>query len=186
TVRAPEGSSPWGSCRQGRGWLLFQKLHCRLGLLRGHGAIAGVARGVGFFHERCSLLEFRRPRSLDILTTRGLHILTPRGMHILTARAADPRQGVVSEKQVSRASVQRIQSILRAGHGHNLKSGNLQRPLQRTPKNFVVVDKPNMNAHRAPQRAREMPEPPSTLSARLFEIPGNVTSQSIGIRTGAA
>src|SRR4029453_960596 len=84
----------------------------------------------------------------------------------------DPRQAVVSEKQVSRASVQRIQSILRAGHGHNLKSGNLQRPLQRTPKNFVVVDKQNTNAHRAPRKAREMPESPSTLSARLFEIPG--------------
>jgi len=31
-----------------------------------------------------------------------------------------------------------------------------------------------------------MPESPSTLSARLFEIPENVTSQSIGIRAGAA
>jgi hypothetical protein len=57
------------------------------------------------------------------------------------------RQAVVSEKQVNPAPIQNSESVLPAGHGDNLAPGGLQRPLQRTPKNFVVLDNQNANAH---------------------------------------
>jgi hypothetical protein len=60
-----------------------------------------------------------------------------------------PRQAVVSQQQVNRSPVQNIQGVLRAGHGDNLEPGGLQSSLQRKPKDFVVVDNQNPNAHRA-------------------------------------
>jgi hypothetical protein len=82
---------------------------------------------------------------------RGHHDDRQGGMYRLAPTdeldSVHPRQAVVSEKQVNRAPIQNSESVLPAGHGDNLAPGGFQRPLQRTPKDFVILDNQNANAH---------------------------------------
>jgi hypothetical protein len=95
-------------------------------------------------------------------------------------------RGQSGEEQIHRTPVQGIQGLLRGGHGDNLKPSDLQSPLERTPKDFVVVDKQNPDTHRAPRNAHEMPTSSSMLGAGFCGVPVSATPQIIGIRAGSA
>src|SRR5262245_18756601 len=82
--------------------LLVEQGQGLLGLCRGAGQVALLARGLGLAHEALSLLQLGRggagtlllvprgsARSVDVLSPRGIDVLLPRGVHVLLSRGVD-------------------------------------------------------------------------------------------------